>query len=389
MEDLKGTAIAGAALCELKTDQALAASIRTSTTGINTQRRPAVSHAFPPCSTSQLPHRKVRADNQDMSQSTLIAVVIPSYRVKRHILDVIRGIPSLVGRIYVVDDACPDGSGKYVEDNCIDPRVSIHYNEHNAGVGGAVLRGYAEAIADGATIIVKVDGDGQMDPALIPDFIAPIQRREADYTKGNRFFDLAAIRQMPPVRIIGNAALSFMTKISSGYWDLFDPTNGFTAIHADVARRLPVDRISRRYFFESDVLFRLNTLRAVVVDVPMDARYGDEVSNLHIGHIIGDFFSKHLRNGFKRIFYNYFLRDLSLASLELVAGTALMIVGTVIGAYHWWASVHTGIETTAGTVMLAALPLILGLQFVLGFLSYDIASVPRKPIQRQNDFNGL
>lgn len=291
-------------------------------------------------------------------------------------------MPSVVGRIYVVDDACPDGSGKHVEENCVDPRVSVHYNEQNTGVGGAVLRGYAEAIADGATVIVKVDGDGQMDPSLIADFIDPILRGEADYTKGNRFFDLTAIRQMPTIRIIGNAGLSFMTKFSSGYWDIFDPTNGYTAVHADVARRLPRERISQRYFFESDLLFRLNTLRAVVVDVPMDARYGDEVSNLHISRVIGDFFTKHVRNGLKRIFYNYFLRDLSFASFELVIGLALTSVGTCYGSYHWWLSVHTGVQTTAGTVMLAALPLILGLQFLLGFLSHDTASVPRRPIHR-------
>jgi len=317
-----------------------------------------------------------------MPQTPIIAVVIPSYKVKRHILDVIAGMPTLVDRIYVIDDACPDNSGKHVEENCTDPRVTVHHMEQNMGVGGAVLKGYKEAIADGATVIVKVDGDGQMDPSLIPDFVDPILRGEADYTKGNRFFDLTVIGQMPGIRIIGNAGLSFMTKLSSGYWDIFDPTNGFTAIHADVARRLPNQKISKRYFFESDMLFRLNTLRAVVIDVPMDAHYADEVSNLHISNVLGDFLYKHFRNGFKRIFYNYFLRDMSVASLELIAGLILILTGSAIGVYHWWHSVHTGVETTAGTVMLAALPLIIGLQFILGFLSYDMGSVPRRPVQR-------
>jgi glycosyltransferase involved in cell wall biosynthesis len=309
-----------------------------------------------------------------------LAVVIPCYRAKLHVLDVLAAIPPMVDSIHVVDDACPDDTGRHVEANCNDPRVRVHYNQHNLGVGGAVLRGYQEALACGAEIIVKIDGDGQMDPALIASFVAPIQSGEADYTKGNRFFDLTNIGRMPPLRIFGNAVLSFMAKLSTGYWDIFDPTNGYTAIHAVVARRLPVQKISQRYFFESDLLFRLNTLRAVVVDIPMDARYGDEVSNLRISRVTGDFLIKHVRNFMKRIFYNFFLRDLSVASFELVAGCILMLTGGVYGIVNWIESARTGHESAAGTVMLAALPLIIGLQFLLAFLNYDIASVPRRPI---------
>lgn len=311
-------------------------------------------------------------------------VVVPCYRVRRHVIDVLAAIPASVTAIHVVDDACPDQTGLYVQANCSDPRVHVHFNEHNLGVGGAVLRGYAEALASGADIIVKIDGDGQMDPALISSFVAPILRGEADYTKGNRFFDLANIRRMPALRIFGNAVLSFMAKLSTGYWDIFDPTNGYTAIHSDVARRLPTSKISQRYFFESDMLFRLNTLRAVVIDIPMDARYDDEVSNLQISQVIGDFLFKHARNWCKRIFYNYFLRDLSVASLELVVGCGLMLAGSSYGAYNWIISARIDQETTAGTVMLAALPVIVGLQFLLGFLSYDIASTPRRAIHMAN-----
>ncbi|MDO8341564.1 MAG: glycosyltransferase family 2 protein, partial [Cellvibrio sp.] len=193
-----------------------------------------------------------------------IAVVIPCYKVTRHILEVISSIGIEVWRIYVVDDACPDGSGKHVEAHCSDQRIRIIYHKCNQGVGGAVITGYRAAIADGAEVIVKLDGDGQMDPRLIPNFIEPILAGDADYTKGNRFFDLEEINGMPKVRLFGNAVLSLMTKLSSGYWDLFDPTNGYTAIHAEVARHLPFSKISHSYFFETDILFRLNTLRAVV-----------------------------------------------------------------------------------------------------------------------------
>jgi len=308
-----------------------------------------------------------------------VAVVIPCYKVTRHILEVIAGIGAEVHQIYVVDDACPEGSGKFVHANVGDPRVRVLFHAENQGVGGAVMAGYRAAIAEGADVIVKVDGDGQMDPALIPDFIWPIMTGEADYTKGNRFYDLEEIRAMPGMRLFGNAVLSLMAKLSTGYWDLFDPTNGYTAIHADVARHLPFSKLSKRYFFETDILFRLNTLRAVVVDVPMSAKYGEEVSGLKISKIIGEFLFKHVRNFFKRIFYNYYLRDLSLASIELPLGLLLLSFGAGFGLYSWYESAQENTATSAGTVMLAALPILMGLQFLLAFLGNDIGSVPRRP----------
>lgn len=314
---------------------------------------------------------------------TRVAVVVPAYKVTRHIAEVIANIPPLVWRIYVIDDACPDGSGKLVEQNVSDERVRVIYHEQNQGVGGAVMTGYQTAIADGADVIVKVDGDGQMAPDLIPYFVEPIVSGDADYTKGNRFYDLEEIRAMPAMRLFGNAILSLLTKFSSGYWNLFDPTNGYTAIHVDVARHLPFKKISRGYFFETDMLFRLNTLRAVVVDVPMDAQYGEESSSLKITRIIGEFFFKHIRNSVKRIFYNYYLRDLSLASIELPLGLIMLFFGIGFGTYHWLESADAGLPTPAGTVMLAALPMLMGLQLVLAFIGYDIASVPRRPRHRK------
>lgn len=315
--------------------------------------------------------------------SQRIAVVIPCFRVTEKILSVISQIGPEVWRIYVVDDACPDGSGRLVEQCCSDPRVKAIYHSGNQGVGGAVMTGYKSAINEGAEVIVKLDGDGQMDPALIPDFVAPILEGEADYTKGNRFYDLEKVYSMPRVRIFGNAILSFLTKLSSGYWDLFDPANGYTAIHAKVAGHLPLAKISQRYFFETDILFRLNTLRAVVADVPMEARYGDEISNLKVSKIAGEFLFKHVRNIFKRIFYNYYLRDMSLASIELPVGLTMMGFGTVYGSHHWITSVQQGVSTPAGTVMLAALPILMGAQLVLAFIGHDIANTPRRCIYKR------
>ena len=319
-------------------------------------------------------------DKQEkMYTKKVIAVVIPCYRVTGHILQVIDKIGQEVSIIYAVDDCCPDGSGKYIEEKCTDNRLVVLRNATNLGVGGAVVNGYRAAIAAGADIIIKIDGDGQMDPHLISAFIAPIIAGAADYTKGNRFFNLEGIRAMPKVRLFGNAVLSFMTKLSSGYWNLFDPTNGYTAIHADVARLIPFEKISSRYFFESDMLFRLNTLHAVVIDVPMEARYLDEVSGMKISKIFVEFLYKHICNFLKRIFYNYYLRDMSLASIELPFGVLLFMFGVIFGVYHWIHSAREGIATPVGTVMVAAMPIIIGLQLILAFLAYDIASIPRKP----------
>jgi dolichol-phosphate mannosyltransferase len=313
-------------------------------------------------------------------ESPVIAVVLPCYRVTRHILGVLSRIGPEVSLIYVVDDRCPDGSGRLVETECRDPRVRVIYQPENTGVGGAVIAGYRAAAAEGAEIIVKIDGDGQMDPALLPRFVAPIAKGDADYTKGTRFHDIEAVRRMPHVRLVGNAGLSFMAKLSTGYWGLFDPNNGYTAIHANVLQLLPLEKIDRRYFFESDLLFRLNTIRAVVVDVPMEAVYADEVSNLDPKKELLRFSAKHLRTLLKRIFYNYFLRSFSIASLELVLGLLLVVFGFTIGSTEWIKGIRGGYAATAGTVMLAAMPLIIGVQLLLSFLGYDMSQTPSAPL---------
>lgn len=306
-----------------------------------------------------------------------IAVVVPCYRVKDHIEGVMAAMPDFIWRIYCVDDACPEESGKFIRENIKDERVIVLKHETNQGVGGAVITGYRQALEDGADIAVKVDGDGQMDPALIGSFISPIIAGACDYTKGNRFYRIEDVRAMPPARLFGNAVLSFMTKLSSGYWNLFDPTNGYTAIHANVLKELPLEKIDRRYFFESDMLFRLNTLRAAVQDIPMRAVYDEEESNLRIGKILFPFLAGHGRNFLKRIFYNYILRDFNIASIELILGIPLFLFGAIFGASRWSLSAETGIQASAGTVMLSALPVLLGVQLLLSFLQYDIQSTPR------------
>lgn len=315
-----------------------------------------------------------------MNQSQPVAVVIPCHRVSRFILTLIARIGSEVSHIVVVDDCCPEHTGALVTERCQDPRVTVVTHAENQGVGGAVMTGYRRALELGAHVVVKLDGDGQMDPALIPSFILPILLGSADYTKGNRFTNIEDVRAMPPIRLFGNAVLSFFTKASSGYWTLFDPTNGYTAIHATMLERLPLSKIRRNYFFESDMLFRLGTMRACVVDIPMTAIYGDEESGLKIGRVLGPFLRCNITNFFKRIVYNYILRDFSIASVELALGLIALCFGIVFGLHGWILSVSSGETASTGTVMVAALPIILGMQLLLSFLSFDIATVPDRAL---------
>jgi dolichol-phosphate mannosyltransferase len=311
-----------------------------------------------------------------------IAVVIPAYKVAGHILDVINKVGPEVDEIIVVDDYCPELSGQLVKENCRDTRVSVVKHEKNLGVGGAMVTGYKAALAKGNQVIIKIDGDGQMDPSLIQKIVYPILSGEADYSKGNRFHNVETILQMPKMRIVGNIVLSFFSKISTGYWQIFDPNNGFTAIHAQALKQIPLDKISERYFFESDMLFRLNLAKAVVVDVPMDASYGEEKSNLSISRTIVEFPIKHLRNFLKRIIYSYYLRDFSLPSLQLPIGLALLIAGSTLAVYNWIHSANLNQATPTGTLILISMMLLTSIHLLLSFASHDVQSSPKKAISR-------
>lgn len=315
-----------------------------------------------------------------MSDRPRIAIAIPCYKVKQHVLDVIAAIGPEAEIIYAVDDACPEGSGHFIEENNKDPRVRVLFHPENRGVGGAIVTAYNAAIADGLDIVVKIDGDGQMNPALLPLFVRPIARGKADYTKGNRFYRPESLRGMPPVRLFGNAVLSLMTKFSCGYWNCMDPTNGYTAIHTEVLKKLPLARLEQRYFFETDMLYHLNTIRAVVHDVPMDAVYADEESNLKITRVLPEFLRKHMTRLIKRYIYLYLLRDFNIGSLYSILGMTLCLVGLIFGGIHWLDSIQTGQPASSGTVMFAALPLIIGIQFLIAFMHHDVSSVPNQPL---------
>lgn len=320
-----------------------------------------------------------------MEKAPRIAVVIPCYNVRDTIGVVIEGIGPLVQAIYVVDDACPQNSGAHIETHSDDPRVRVLRCEKNLGVGGAMTHGYRQALEDGATVVVKMDGDGQMEPALLPRIVEPVLAGYADYAKGNRFAAPYPLRrqlqsQMPLLRRMGNSVLSFLHKSMSGYWNIMDPTNGYSAIHRVALESIDLDGLSRGYFFENDMLFQLSLVNAVVRDVPMPARYGTEQSNMQLKRVLREFPPLIFNRFCQRVFYKYFINDFNVASLELVIGSFLTFCGTLYGSYRWIAGITHGLENTAGTVMVCALPIILGFQLLLSAVSYDISNVPKVPL---------
>ncbi len=308
-----------------------------------------------------------------------VAVVIPAYRAAGSIKAVLAGIPSFVRHIVVVNDGSPDDTSAAVR-ACSDPRVALVEHESNQGVGGAVMTGYQRARMLGAEIIVKMDADDQMDPEYLLPLVTPIVLGEADYTKGNRFLHERELRAMPERRRIGNAGLSFVTKLASGYWGIFDPTNGYTAIHASLVPLLGTSPIAKRFFFESSMLLSLSLLRAVVRDVYIPARYGAAGSHLSESRAALQFPWRLLRGFLRRLRLQYFVRDFTAVSLYLVFGFLLTLFGTVWGVWHWAISAQTGIVASTGTVMIAVLPIIVGVQLLLQALTLDIQGAPTQPI---------
>lgn len=309
------------------------------------------------------------------AETPRVAVVIPCYRVAAQIGAVIRSVPASCEVIVCVDDASPDDVAGAVA-AAGDPRVVYLRRERNGGVGAAVKTGWRAALERGADVVVKLDGDGQMAGADVDALVAPLLDGRADLAKGNRFVHHAALRAMPAARLAGNAALSFGVKAVSGYWNVLDPTNGFVALTADLARRLDFDALADRYFFETSLLVEANIERARVADVALPARYGDETSSLRVGHVVFTFPWRLAGAMARRFYWRYLIQDFGVVSVGVLAGLPLVLFGAVFGAWHWMRSVRTGVPATAGTVFVAALPIILGVQLLLVALVLDVLSSP-------------
>jgi len=306
-----------------------------------------------------------------------IAVVIPAYRVADRIVDVIRRIPPEVRHVIVVDDASPDRLTDALA-TVSDRRLMVLRHDVNRGVGGAMKTGFAKALDLGSDIIVKIDGDGQMDPALIPRFVDPILSGEADFTKGNRFEDLSHIRRMPVVRRVGNLMLSFLVKLASGYWHSFDPTNGYVAFGSRVLRRMSFDRLADRYFFEISLLCEAYFTRAVLEDVGIQPVYAGEASSLSPIGSATEFAPRLIWRALYRLLNRYFMRDFNVVSVFLITGFPAVAFGVVWSAFHWMKSTRTQIPATTGTVMIGTLAIVLGFQLLLQAVVLDVGNEPKR-----------
>jgi len=304
-----------------------------------------------------------------------IAVVVPAYCEERHVGDVIRTAPALVDHILVVDDASPDGTSAAAL-AVGDPRVEVIRHERNAGVGGAIITGHERAMELGADIDVVMAGDHQMDPAYLTTLLDPIVERGYGFTKANRFYSATSFRGMPRHRIFGNVVLTFLTKVASGYWNLVDPQNGYTAVRTDVLRRLPLHRVSRRYEFENDLLIWLNILDVRALDVPVPAVYRDEVSHMRLGRVALRLLRLLFGGFWRRVWLKYVLWSFSPVALLLFSGTALVGVGVLFGM--WVVAQTIGPSTaSAGTVLLAVTPFLVGTQMLIQALVLDIQATPK------------
>lgn len=299
-----------------------------------------------------------------------VAAVVPAYKEQEHIASVIRMMPDLVDHIVIVDDASPDDTAARARE-AADARTVVVSLPQNQGVGGAILTGHRAALDLGADVCVVMAGDGQMDPDYLPALLDPIANGRAQFTKANRFYARGSFAGMPRTRVLGNIALSFFTKAASGYWNLFDPQNGYTAIHKDALARIPWNQIARRYDFENDLLINLNILRVSAVDVPVPARYGAEASGMNLA-TVGPRIAMRLFRGFwTRMWWKYVLQSFSAVALLFFSGLALMLIGLLIGV---WIIVQTLGPPVAspGTVILCVTPLLSGWHMLLFAMLLDI-----------------
>lgn len=315
-----------------------------------------------------------------MSRPRIVAVV-PAYNVAGQLGQVLLDLPELIDEAIVVDDASSDETSAVAEAAARqNPRITVIRHSTNLGVGGAMVTGFQKALESGADVVVKVDGDGQMPIGLAPQLIEPLLRGEADYAKGNRFRDFQSLRRMPLVRRVGNMALSFLAKAATGYWQTFDPTNGYVAIRGDVLALVPLHSLDRGYFFETSMLSRLYLLGAVVRDVPMPARYAGEKSNLSVVRVLWQFPFRLLVSLMRRLVLKNFVYDFNLETLHLTFGTILFGAGVIYGGYNWiWHYLHR-IAAPTGTVVLPAVLIILGFQLLLSAANLDLFATPKEPI---------
>jgi dolichol-phosphate mannosyltransferase len=309
-------------------------------------------------------------------RETRVHIVIPAYNVADQILDVLKSIPAFVDAVTVVDDCSTDQTAGRLRE-WPDPRLTVIRHASNQGVGGATLSAFKDALAQPEGIVVKMDGDGQMDPAYLTKLLDPIIESRCDYAKGNRFLLHRELDAMPKHRLVGNFVMTFLTKTASGYWNVFDPQNGYFAVKTGTLSLLDFDRISKRYFFENDMLINLNIFNFRVLDIPIPARYGSEKSSINFAKIAFSFPIRLFSGYWYRFYRKHILRDFSPVVLFMITGLPLLIWGTGFGAYTWYTSYVHQLFASTGTVMLSVLPFLVGFELVLQAFVLEIKDTPK------------
>ena len=317
-----------------------------------------------------------------MYDGNKICVVIPAYNATKTISAVISTLPDWVDQIIVVNDSSNDDT-IFTLQRLKDPRLTIVNHEKNRGVGGAMKSGYAKGLEGDADIFVKVDSDGQMDPNQIRRLLDPIIAKEANYTKGNRFLHTKQLKAMPALRRIGNFAISFLSKVSTGFWNIFDPTNGFTAISRQALELIDLDQLDDSYYFETSLLEALYLVRAPIKDVSMHAIYKGEKSHLSETKVLFQFPLKMIATFFNRIHMTYFMQDFNAVSIFLVVGSVSLLFGFIWGVVQWHIASLANTPASTGTVMLAVLPIFLGIQLLLEAIVLDTQNIPKDFIEKE------
>jgi dolichol-phosphate mannosyltransferase len=302
-----------------------------------------------------------------------VVAVIPAFRAAITLGGVVERALSVVDDVIVVDDACPERCGALLERAGAHPRVHVLRHERNGGVGAAMKTGIVEALALGADIVVKLDADDQMDTNAVPEMIRWLQRNpDVDMVKGNRFADIATLSRMPVVRLIGNAALTFLVKFSSGYWMIVDPTNGFIAIRTRALEESRFASLDDRYFFEIDLLCALGLRRRTIAEMALPAIYGAQTSSLSITHALATFPLKLLLRFCRRIVVNYFIIEINVGSLCALIGLPTLVAAIAFGGHQWRLSLRTEVPRPTGTIILALLLFMIGFQLTLQAILYDV-----------------
>ena len=301
-----------------------------------------------------------------------IAVAIPCYKVEQHLEQVVSGLPPLIDSILLVDDCSPDGTPALVDRLADGSRIVAIHHPQNKGVGGAMKTAFRKAMEMEADVVVKLDGDGQMDASYIAPLVEALEG--ADFAKGNRLFNRQMLRRMPAIRRIGNMGVGFMVKAASGYWNVSDPVNGFFAIRTKTLRQMDLDRVADRYFFESSMLIEMHYTGAHISEVNMPAIYGDEHSNLSVGKTFFSFPPRLIAAWLRRLHLSYFVYDFNICSLYILVGLPSFLFGLIFGLCEWIHYASISSPSPTGTIMVAVLTFILGFQMLLSAAQYDITA---------------